>query len=173
MERISSIKTREYTQRHLAILYVTYNKFQQFTVLYASLIGELSYLYWYYWWGEERIFFPVVPLNVNEDFVRGISNLLLKLEFSLEPYALHLKSPANVYVILNFFVRIFSLFCACLLVDSRDGSCTNKWECYQQISIFCTLYIGDDIHHVFIDWRTRKACRASSSWYICYIVERS
>lgn len=45
MERISSIKTREYTQRHLAILYVTYNKFQQFTVLYASLIGELSYLY--------------------------------------------------------------------------------------------------------------------------------
>lgn len=58
-------------------------------------------------------------------------------------------------------------------VFDRHGGSSNQRECDREISVFCSLHVGDDLHHALADRRAGEACRAFACRHVRDPFERA
>lgn len=53
----------------------------------------------------------------------------------------------------------------------RNGSSPYQWKCYKQISIFCTLFVREDLYYAFVGLGTWEAWWAFAGWHVCNFIK--
>lgn len=90
-------------------------------------------------WDNSDLITHEVMGGLKNVYAIGAGNLFRSFLFKFE-IMIYTFSIRKVFIFLSRNI-------GCLLLLLRHGGGSDQRECYGQISVFCTLHIGDDLHH--------------------------